>query len=273
MALIDKDQLKAEIERLIGIHSTEVSDRVKRGVSPIDSENDTSMALIGQCHQLLGFLDTLQEQPELKPMNIPSAGGAMGTTPPKFKLDVKPEQPVEMDNEEKIRNFFDAMGDCGFSQDNILLLKSIWEGAYDADKKAVKEIVKTVHKEVTRQVKEMVGKQSVEGLDAEIERYWNRATGFQPKFAVLELTKEDLAKVASHFYEFGCRRTAEMYDDIEYNRQRAEEAGNEEFEKELHQYWLEQKQKGVIVDGSIDDYITVQEVARHFAEWGKNNLK
>lgn len=39
------------------------------------------------------FIDSLQqEQPEI---NIPSAGsGAMGTTPPKFKLDVK-EQPVE----------------------------------------------------------------------------------------------------------------------------------------------------------------------------------
>lgn len=45
--------------------------------------------------------------------------------------------------------------------------------------------------------------------------------------------------------------------------------GLEEFEKELHQYWLEQKQKGIIVDGSIDDYITVQEVARHFYELGR----
>lgn len=29
--------------------------------------------------------------------------------------------------------------------------------------------------------------------------------------------------VARHFYELGCRRTAEKYDEIEYNRQRAEE--------------------------------------------------
>lgn len=41
------------------------------------------------------FLDTLPEQPKLKPMNIPSAGGGMSTTPPKFKLDVKPEQSVD----------------------------------------------------------------------------------------------------------------------------------------------------------------------------------
>lgn len=45
--------------------------------------------------------------------------------------------------------------------------------------------------------------QPVEGLEEEIGRYWNRATGFQPSFAVLELTKDDLAKVARHFAEWG----------------------------------------------------------------------
>ena len=32
-----------------------------------------------------------------------------------------------------------------------------------------------------------------------------------------------IAIVARHFYELGCHRTAEKYDEIEYNRQRAEE--------------------------------------------------
>ena len=32
-----------------------------------------------------------------------------------------------------------------------------------------------------------------------------------------------IAIVARHFYELGCRRTAEKYDEIEYNRQRAEQ--------------------------------------------------
>lgn len=89
----------------------------------------------------------------------------------------------------------------------------------------------------------------------------------------IDMSKEEFVAYARHFYELGCTRTAVMYDDIEYERQRIEEAGNEEFEKELHQYWLEQKQKGEIVDGSIDDYITVQEVARHFAEWGAKHAK
>ena len=34
----------------------------------------------------------------------------------------------------------------------------------------------------------------------------------------------DIRDIARHFYDFGCRRTAEKYDEIEYNRQRAEES-------------------------------------------------
>lgn len=69
------------------------------------------------------------------------------------------------------------------------------------------------------------------------------------------------------------KRKEQPVADCRDFEQGLEEVENEEFEKELHRYWLEQKQKGVIVDGSIDDYITVQEVARHFAEWGVKNLK
>ena len=35
---------------------------------------------------------------------------------------------------------------------------------------------------------------------------------------------DDLRDIAEHFYDLGCRRTAEKYDEIEYNRQRAEES-------------------------------------------------
>ena len=37
------------------------------------------------------------------------------------------------------------------------------------------------------------------------------------------LTVFDFQDIAHHFCEFGLRRAAEMYDEIEYNRQRAEE--------------------------------------------------
>jgi len=46
-------------------------------------------------------------------------------------------------------------------------------------------------------------------LDAEIDTYWNKATGFQPPFAVAELKKDDLAKVARHFYELGLKARKE----------------------------------------------------------------
>ena len=37
--------------------------------------------------------------------------------------------------------------------------------------------------------------------------------------------------VARHFYDLGCRRTAEKYDEIEYNRQRAEESVPKDLEE------------------------------------------
>ena len=46
------------------------------------------------------------------------------------------------------------------------------------------------------------------------------------KYAILTHPPVDrvILETAYHFYDLGCRRTADMYDDIEYNRQRAEEA-------------------------------------------------
>lgn len=39
-----------------------------------------------------------------------------------------------------------------------------------------------------------------------------------------EMDHVDYENIARHFYDLGCRRTAEKYDEIEYNRQRAEES-------------------------------------------------
>ena len=54
-----------------------------------------------------------------------------------------------------------------------------------------------------------------EGLEEEIERYL-------PKIPENPYN-EELRIFARHFYDLGCRRTAEKYDEIEYNRQREEE--------------------------------------------------
>lgn len=56
-----------------------------------------------------------------------------------------------------------------------------------------------------------------EGLEEEIsKKYANDTTTMR--------TREQYAELARYFYDLGCRRTAEKYDEIEYNRQRAEES-------------------------------------------------
>ena len=78
-----------------------------------------------------------------------------------------------------------------------------------ADKKAVKEIVKTVRKEITRQVKEMVSKQSAEGLEEEI---WTEAETvfFASEFYEdehhdfrIDMSQEEFQAFARHFAEWG----------------------------------------------------------------------
>lgn len=64
---------------------------------------------------------------------------------------------------------------------------------------------------------------SGDNLESAIDSFWNTASGYQPKFVTLEVKKDGFEKIARHFYDLGCRRTAEKYDEIEYNRQRAEE--------------------------------------------------
>ena len=52
-----------------------------------------------------------------------------------------------------------------------------------------------------------------EGVEDEIERYLR-----------VECSSDDepsVSEIARHFYDLGCRRTAEKYDEIEYNRRRA----------------------------------------------------
>lgn len=55
------------------------------------------------------------------------------------------------------------------------------------------------------------------GLEEEIERkYTNDTTTLR--------TRSQYSELARYFYDLGCRRTAEKYDEIEYNRQKAEES-------------------------------------------------
>jgi len=58
-----------------------------------------------------------------------------------------------------------------------------------------------------------------------------------------EFGRELINKIARHFYELGCTRTAEKYDEIEYNRQRSEESVQNDLEeaakKHFKQEWSE----------------------------------
>lgn len=120
MTLIDKETIRAEIERLIKAQLD------KNG----KAKNSFCAVRMWAYADLLYFLDTLPEQPKLKPMNIPSAGsGAMGTTPPKFKLVVEPEQPVEWKDEyreEDLRTRFAFYTYKNEEDDGVLYLSNVF---------------------------------------------------------------------------------------------------------------------------------------------------
>lgn len=85
-------------------------------------------------------------------------------------------------------------------------------------------------------VMEMTGYDKIlSSLDSlEPEKPMNLEEAFESEFAkfsndpdafyAFPIDLADYKDFAHHFFEIGCRRTAEKYDEIEYNRQRAEES-------------------------------------------------
>ena len=86
--------------------------------------------------------------------------------------------------------------------------------------------------------------------------------------------------LARHFYELGCTRTAEKYDEIEYNRQRAEESVCKDLEKEID-FQTFSKEMGAVfalpkerTKNTEEEPLRWEyEIARHFAQWGAEHLK
>ena len=88
--------------------------------------------------------------------------------------------------------------------------------------------------------------------DVDVDKYMDEVRGREPekpmnleeeiKRFVAEYgyeRSEDIlliAIVARQFYELGCRRTAEKFDEIEYNRQRAEESVPNDLEEAAEEY-------------------------------------
>lgn len=145
----------------------------------------------------------VQKQPYIPPVKEPYS---WSETLPKYKLDVKPEQPVE-GLEEKIEKYF--------------------QGWFNDDE------------------------------------YGDAVT---PDYIGVNVDK--CKEIARHFYDLGCRHTAVMYDDIEYERQRAEEAElSGDLEEELENY------AKLYPFEDAGSYRNLIPLARHFAEWGVEHAK
>ena len=107
-----------------------------------------------------------------------------------------------------------------------------------------------------------------EGLEKEYEDYVVK----DPCFSKLVNRNAGLV-IARHFYELGCRRTAEKYDELEYNRQRAEDSekpmNQEELEEEINRYL-----EPIYADDiQFEPFTQMTKCARHFAQWGAEHLK
>lgn len=86
-----------------------------------------------------------------------------------------------------------------------------------------------------------------EGLEEEITRTYHDGSVAD----TTEMDHVDYENIARHFYELGCRRTAEKYDEIEYNRQRAEESVPNDLEEAADEYANKHYSEW---DESWDDY-------------------
>ena len=69
-----------------------------------------------------------------------------------------------------------------------------------------------------------------EGLDKEIEKVLREGA------LSWNISYSDMCFIAEHFYDIGCRRTAEKADEIEYNRQRAEESVPNDLEEAAERF-------------------------------------
>jgi flagellar biosynthesis chaperone FliJ len=108
-------------------------------------------------------------------------------------------------------------------------------------------------------------------LEMEIERV---VTEYKEKvFGTKVMKPSGVEKIARSFYDLGCRRTAEKYDEIEYNRQREEENVQKDLEEAADEY-AEKHGFRVPYDGSNNFYdeVDVKASKEGFiagAEWQK----
>ncbi len=107
-----------------------------------------------------------------------------------------------------------------------------------------------------------------EGLEEEIERcviepYYD-LNGVAVKGATAYLTVNDVADIARHFAEWGYLRAAEKYNEIEYNRQRAEESVPNDLEEAANKF-------AVFYDQGTCDGIA-QDCFKAGAKWDREKM-
>ena len=210
MALIDKDQIRAEIERL--------KDKISIGLSEYDMGYENGMG--ETCNDLLAFLDSL---PESAKRGYKDCNGC-----------------------EYNRTIKDQIG---------WQFRGCFGGEYKG--KPIAEI------ELCPLKVDTLPEQPEVDLKKEVTKFVLSKEYIEGKEPPVLLT-------ARHFYELGCRYTAVMYDDIEHERQRAEEAElSEGLDAEMDKYF--ESMEFLEHENIFED--TFHKIARHFAEWGAEHLK
>lgn len=140
MKYIDADKLIAEIERRMTDYNASIEKYYGKQKS-IKAERDSWKW--AECKWFLALIASLrQELPEVQDGKFVFPKYLYARTKDNKTIDmsyapqdmtaveyirndfVEQKQP---ENKDKIMNFFDAVGDCGFSQHDILLLKNIWK--------------------------------------------------------------------------------------------------------------------------------------------------
>ena len=88
----------------------------------------------------------------------------------------------------------------------------------------------------------------------------------------LNLSPRVATDFAHHFYELGCTRTAEKYDELEYNRQRAEESVPKDIEEASSKFATHTASNGVSVE-FLEEKLSFQEGAKWDREQIMKNAK
>ena len=115
----------------------------------------------------------------------------------------------------------------------------------------------------------------IDELEVEIALYLNQHFLNRIKYdeTIDGFTTFDAWDMAKYFYELGCTRTAERYDEIEYNRQRAEESVSKDLEEAARQYATHKKkseEKEMETELPMGAYYLAKDSFTAGARWQEN---